>query len=349
EIPDAALSIEGGEILVKIKQFAYTANNITYAILGDMMNYWQFFPAVGEESENWGVIPVWGFAEIVTSNVEELAVGERLFGYFPPASYLKMRPVGVKEKRFVDGTKHRAALPAGYNVYSRVNHEKGYDSAFDKERMLLYPLHLTSYFIWDLLQEQNWYGAKQIIVLSASSKTSTGLGYALQADDAAPTTLGITSTRNLSTVQALNIYDECMTYEDIAQLDANIPIVIVDMSGNAKILLALHQRLGDQMKFTLNVGLTHWMNASTKPPKGIIQERSQLFFAPAQIQKRIKEWGMDEYNRKTNTFLATAAAKTKSWLTFKTINGLEELAAIHPAVCEGKISAQEGLIVEMGE
>ncbi|MEL6717082.1 MAG: DUF2855 family protein [Bacteroidota bacterium] len=348
ELPAIALELEEGEILVQIKQFSYTANNITYAITGDRIGYWQFFPALGEDAEGWGVIPVWGFAEIVESKADELPVGERLYGYFPPAKYLKIRAVGIKQTRFVDGSAHRAQLPAGYNFYTRVEHEKDYDSAFDKERMLFSPLHLTSYFIWDAIKEQNWYDAKQIIILSASSKTSTGLGYALQADESSPKVIGMTSSSNLATVENMKLYDQCLTYDDIAQIDSSVPTLIIDMSGNAKVLVALHQHLGEQMKFTINVGLTHWMNASAKPPKGLLKERSQFFFAPTQIQKRMKEWGMEEYHLKTSTFLRSTAAKTKEWMTFRTINGLEELARIHPAVCEGKIPANEGLIVELG-
>jgi hypothetical protein len=42
--------------LIKIDRFAFTANNITYAVLGDPLKYWQLFPA----PENFGNIPVWG-------------------------------------------------------------------------------------------------------------------------------------------------------------------------------------------------------------------------------------------------------------------------------------------------
>ncbi|MEM9846860.1 MAG: DUF2855 family protein [Bacteroidota bacterium] len=346
ETPDSELTLEAGEIRLAVQQFAYTSNNITYAILGNRMNYWQFFPAA-EAATDWGVIPVWGFAEIVASNVEELAVGERIFGYFPPAKQIKMRPVGIKQKRFIDGSEHRSSLPAGYNVYTRVKYETGYDATFDQARMLLFPLHITSYFIWDMLQENNWYGAEQIIILSASSKTSTGLGYALQADKNAPKTVGVTSASHLASVEQINIYDQCFTYEQIEEIDTSIPSLIVDMSGNAKVLLALHRQLADNMKFTLNVGLTHWMNASAKPLEGMITARSQFFFVPAQIQKRMKEWGIETYHHKTTTFLKATALKSKAWLNFRVLDSLEALAAVHPEVCEGKIPATEGIIVDL--
>lgn len=345
EIPNSELELDKGEVLVKIEKFAYTANNITYAVAGDMIGYWQFFPAMGENTEGWGVIPVWGFAEVVESNAEGVPVGERLFGYFSPAKFLKMKPVAINNKRFIDGATHRSKLPAGYNLYRRVQNERGYNPAYDRERMLLFPLHLTSFCIWDALQDQNWYGAAQILVLSASSKTSTGLGYALKADPNAPNVIGVTSSRNLEMVKQLEIYDECITYQEVTSIDANIPTVIVDMSGNNKVLLALHNHLQDNMKFTINVGLTHWTNA--RPQKGLIEERSQFFFAPGHIQKRIKEWGAAGFDQKTATFMMETAAKTKQWLKFRKVEGLGELAAIHGAVCEGKIPADEGLIVEL--
>ena len=147
EVPQERLVIGDGEILLSIEKFAYTANNITYAVAGDMLGYWQFFPPAGEEADTWGVIPVWGFAQVVESKVPEIALGERLYGYFPPAHQVKMKPVKIADERFIDGAAHRAQLPAGYNLYQRLAHEPGYDPKWDRERMLLWPLHITAYCI----------------------------------------------------------------------------------------------------------------------------------------------------------------------------------------------------------
>ncbi|MEM1122171.1 MAG: DUF2855 family protein [Bacteroidota bacterium] len=212
ETSKEALNIAEGEILVKIDKFAYTANNITYAVAGDMLGYWQFFPPTGEDADGYGIIPVWGFAEVVKTKSTGIPVGDRLFGYFPPASHLKMKPTRISDGRFVDGMNHRSKLPAGYNMYRRVQSEPHYSPKMDNERMVLFPLHLTSFCIWDALQDKDFYGAKQLIILSASSKTSTGLGYALQADENAPKVIGVTSPRNLETVKNLNLYDQSITY-----------------------------------------------------------------------------------------------------------------------------------------
>ena len=347
DMPADALAIADGEVLVKVDRFAYTSNNITYAVAADMVGYWKFFPAMGEDSDGQGVIPVWGFADVVESKADGVPVGDRLFGYFPPASHLKMMPTRISTGRFVDGMEHRASLPVVYNSYTRVHNEAGYSTDHDNARMLFFPLHMTSFCIWDSLQDKEWYGAEQIIILSASSKTSTGLGYALQADDNAPHIIGVTSQRNLSAVEGFKIYDQCLSYDAIDQIDMNTPTVIVDMSGNADVLVKLHTQLGDQMKWCINVGLTHWDKASSQAKEGIITERSGFFFAPGHIQRRTKEWGQAGFSERTASFMRDTAIKAKSWITYRSVDGLSELAKIHPTVCKGEIPANEGLIVEL--
>ena len=65
-LPGPALA--DGQVRVRVDHFAYTANNITYGAFGDAMQYWQFFPVQGiEDAEQWGRIPVWGFATVLQS------------------------------------------------------------------------------------------------------------------------------------------------------------------------------------------------------------------------------------------------------------------------------------------
>ena len=41
EVPE----LEPGQALLRVDSFGLTANNITYAALGEAMSYWDFFPA----------------------------------------------------------------------------------------------------------------------------------------------------------------------------------------------------------------------------------------------------------------------------------------------------------------
>lgn len=70
------LDLAPGEALLKIERFSFTANNITYGVVGDQLGYWRFFPA----PNGWGRIPVWGFARVLRSNADGVADGLRLYG-----------------------------------------------------------------------------------------------------------------------------------------------------------------------------------------------------------------------------------------------------------------------------
>lgn len=337
--------VEQGEVLVKIDRFAFTANNITYAVVGDQFGYWQFFPPSRGNAAEWGILPVWGFADVVVSKADGIPVGERLFGYFPPATHLKMVPTEVEGLRWIDGSAHRSALPSGYNVYRRVEAEPNYNPAMDDYRMLLFPLHVTSFCLYDNLQDNDWFGAEQVVVISASSKTSLGLGYALADDKDAPQSIGLTSKRNIEMVVNLGVYDRTITYDNLKEIDASRATVIVDMSGNGELLDQLQQHLGDNLKFCSRVGFTHWDEGST--PSDQLSQRSEMFFAPGHIQKRLQDWGPAVFEQKTTAFMQSSIQKSASWLKLTKLDGLKGLAEVYPDVCEGKVAPEAGLIVKM--
>jgi len=334
-----------GEVLVNIDRFAFTANNITYAVLGEQIRYWEFFPPADQDLGEWGVIPVWGFADVIKSNSPELPVGERLFGYFPPAKSLVMTPSNLTPFGFFDATEHRATLPPGYNMYRRVLANPSYARDTDNEHMVFFPLFVTSFCLHDMLQRNDWFGAEQVVIVSASSKTSIGLAYALDVDERAPTTIGLTSQRNIGVVSELGIYDQTTSYDQIDKIDSSKATVIIDMSGNADVLKRLHTHLGDKMRFTSNVGITHWEELGDT--SGINTERSKMFFAPGHIQMLIKELGPQQYERKTSAFILETAAKTRSWMTFRELDGLQGLSGVYNDVCNGKVDANIGLTVVM--
>lgn len=330
-----------GEILCAVERFAFTANNISYAVVGEKLGYWNFFPA----EEGWGIIPVWGFAKVVESKHPDVAVGERLYGYWPMGTHLVMQPGKIRDDQLRDMSPHRAALAAVYNSYARVNGEPQYDASMDNERMLLMPLYATSFCLYDFLVANDYFGATQVIVPSASSKTAIGLAYALNDDENAPPCVGITSGANRERVASLVLYDGVLSYEDLLVIDDEEPAVIVDMSGNGKVLSELHRILGDNMKFTSNVGLTHY-DANQMGPD-FIRERSAMFFAPGHIQKRAEEWGPGEFQKKAYAFWYSAAQRSRDWLKIEEFQGTDSIPAVFEQVRDARVSPDKGLIVTL--
>src|SRR6266481_8192172 len=105
QLPDAD-ALPADALLVKVDRFAFTANNITYAVLGDQLKYWQLFPA----PKDFGNIPVWGFGEVIASKHPNVAVGENLFGYFPMATHLVIEAADLSKRGLRDAAAHRQGV-----------------------------------------------------------------------------------------------------------------------------------------------------------------------------------------------------------------------------------------------
>ena len=342
--------IRDGEILLKIESFAFTANNVTYGVAGDTIGYWKFFPAAQNSDNSWGCIPMWGFAEIIESKNQNLDVGERLFGYFPAADSLVLSPVKISDQSFSDGKAHRKELPPVYNNYLRLKGESNYDPSMDPIRALLFPLHITAFCLCDSLEEDQYLGASQIIIISASSKTAIGLAQGLADSKISSKVVGLTSVTNSKFVEDLGCYDEVINYDQLEKIDYSQGTVMVDMAGNRAILGTLHDKLADNMLKCLTVGMTHWDNKTTAEDalgQAMLRERTEFFFAPAHIQKRIGDWGHDGYAEKTNLFMTARALQSNNWMQIKEIDGLENFISTYEEVVSGKINPNEGIIVNL--
>ena len=343
-------AIDDGEIAVRIESYAFTANNVTYGVAGDTIGYWKFFPAEHDEKNEWGCIPMWGFAEITHSNNEGLNVGERLFGYFPAADSLILSPIKISDESFSDGKEHRKELPPVYNNYVRLAGDQNYDSSMDAVRALLFPLHITAFCLCDSLAEDSYLGASQVIIVSASSKTAIGLAQGLADTDNSPKIVGLTSAGNAKFVESLGCYDEVISYDELKRVDYSGGTVMVDMAGNREILGTLHGELGDNMLKCLTVGMTHWDNETTAEDalgEAMLRDRTEFFFAPAHIQKRIGDWGHEGYAEKTNLFMTARALQSVDWMQVKEISGLENFTSTYEEMVAGNINPNEGIIVNL--
>ncbi|MES0872738.1 DUF2855 family protein [Sinimarinibacterium thermocellulolyticum] len=286
----AAQALDEGEIRVAIDKFGLTANNVSYALTGDLIGYWKFYPAQGHESDGWGKVPVWGFADVIESRCADIAVGERLWGFFPMATQVVLRPGKIEPARFKDFAPHRKALPGLYNEYHRTANDPPFLKQMEDERCLLFPLFATSFILYDYLIANDFFGAQQVLIGSASSKTGFGLAHLLHHDIAVKQrVVGLTSPSNVAFVKGLDVCDEVVTYGDIATLDASKTTAFIDMAGSGEVIRAVHEHFCDNIRHSAIVGATHWDAARHEGT--VPGARPTMFFAPSHIARREKEWG----------------------------------------------------------
>ncbi|MEP1230958.1 MAG: DUF2855 family protein, partial [Litorimonas sp.] len=203
-------------IRVEIGPWALTANNITYMVTGDMIGYWKFFDpkAYGmtvEGIDDLGRMPVWGYAVVTDSNCADVAVGTQIYGFFPAAKTLDIKPVKISALGFQDGADHRVPLHPVYNNYSLIEADPSFAAHKDLQPVLR-PLFTTSFLIDDFLADEEFFGAEQVLLLSASSKTAMGTAYCLKQRSNIKVT-GLTSERNMAFTKSTGFYDEVESYD----------------------------------------------------------------------------------------------------------------------------------------
>lgn len=331
-----------GEALLEVESFGLTANNVTYGIVGEQIGYWQFFPT--DDAPETGIIPVWGFGKVVQSNTDELKEGERLYGYFPMATHLVMKPKR-KGGNIFDTAEHRAALPPTYNAYLLTADEPKVLQEREDARSVLFPLFATSYIIADWLDDNDFFGAEQVVVMSASSKTGFGTGAAIKRLGKGIRTVGVTSASRVDFVRSLNAFDDVLSYDDIEKLDATKPSALVDMSGNADVITRFHNHLGDNVKVSSIVGVTHWEAPRQQAP--LPGAKPTLFFAPAQIQKRDEELGKGEIKRRALEAWVEITNGLGDLLAFERHTGPEATRKIWLDSVAGQVSPDRGIIASL--
>ena len=132
-----------------------------------------------------------------------------------------------------------------------------YDTAEDGEdrHVLLRGLFLTGFLAEEFFADSGgavdqgdapYFGAEQVLVLSASSKTAIGFAQRA-AQRGIAKVIGLTSVGNADFVRGLGYYDQVVTYDEIDSIDASASSISIDMAGNPRVLGAVHTHLGGQL------------------------------------------------------------------------------------------------------
>jgi hypothetical protein len=340
QLPEAA-ALPDDALLIKIDRFAFTANNITYAVLGDQLKYWQLFPA----PENFGNIPVWGFGEVVASRHPGISEGERLFGYFPMATHLVIEAADVSKRGLRDDAAHRQNVAPVYNAYARVSGDTAFAGRQGDYQALLRPLFMLSFLVDDYLSENEFYGARSVILSSASSKTAFGLAHLLHRLRKDIRVIGLTSAANTEFVRSLGCYDQVETYDDVMSLRPDQPVAFVDMAGNSELREKLHRRFGDRMKYSGRIGLTHRSSSPDEPP--LPGAKPGWFSAPDQIRKRAREWGPGGIDARFSPAWAGFAPMLDRWLKVIEGRGPTVLKQVYLDTLGGRVPPDQGHILSL--
>jgi hypothetical protein len=338
--PPATDALNEGQLTLRVDRFGLTTNNVTYAVLGEALSYWDFFPA----QEGWGRLPVWGFGEVVDSGHEQIETGARYFGYFPASSQLTVQ-AGANSAGFVDVVEHRRSLPAAYNQYRLTATDPAYDPATENEQMLLTPLFFTSYLLADFLLDEELSGAETVICSSASSKTAYGLAFLLSVADSRPRIVGLTSPRNAEFTRSLGIYDDVVVYDEVDQMPREGKVVFADMAGSAEVRGAVHRHFAGELAHSAVIGVTHWeeqrSQADLPGPDPV------FFFAPTRLAKRAEDWGPAGLQQRYAEAWKRFVGPLDEWMEVVEDSGEEAVRRVYLDLLEGRADPRQGHVLSL--
>ncbi len=332
--------LAAGKALLRIDSFGLTANNVTYAVMGEAMSYWDFFPA----EDGWGRVPMWGFAEVERSEAVGVEAGARVYGYLPPSSHLVVTPAKADAGGFIDGSPHRAALPSAYHRYLASSSDPFYRPDTEDVQMLLRPLFFTSFLIDDQLADDGLTARGPIVISSASSKTAIAAAFLLGQRQGVEL-IGLTSPRSAEFVAGLGIYGRTVTYNAIDSLGGG-PATYVDVAGDDAVRRAVHSHYGDDLVHSMAVGVTHWEEFGTGQGE-LPGPTPTLFFAPDRVVKRSQDWGPAGLESNVAAAWHPFCEWIGSWLEVVHGQGFEAVRSAYLDVLEGRVDPRTAHVVSL--
>jgi hypothetical protein len=206
---------------------------------------------------------------------------------------------------------------------------------------------MTGYVIADLLLDNDWLGVQQIVIGSASSKTGFSTAAFIRAAGFEGVIVGLTSDQNVAFSEALGCYDRIVPYSGVESI-VNEASAYVDIAGDVSVRSRLHHSLQNNAAHTLLVGATHWdqfgQSVGGEPPPG---SEPQVFFAPAQIEKRDGEWGRGVMMGKAYAASIELVTQLAPTLLMESHKGAEACDAIWQSLLSNQISGQRGVMMSL--
>jgi len=340
---DGAL-LQKGEVIIAVDRLALTANTISYGIAGKsgLIRYLDSFPTAAPYAR----MPFWGFGDVVASAHEDIPVGERLYGFYPLSTYLLAKMGKVSPESCMDMTASRDTIPAFYREYARATAEPGYHPDFDDMQSLLRPVIGTSYLLEHYITRHDFYGARNIIITSASSKTAFGFAHFLTNGHSDKCrAIGLTSKGNKAFVEKTGCYDAVFTYDEIDQLP-RAASVIFDMAGNAQLRARLHHHLGDLIAYSGTVGATHWEEGG-RDATDLPGPRPVFWSGPDEIGVLVQGGEGENILSKIGARTVPLMRKASGWLKINTYDTTERIQNAYLETLDGHMAAEEAIIFDV--
>lgn len=243
---EALLPPRDGQVHLVVERFGLSSNNVTYALLGDVLGHWLPFPA----ADGWGRVPAWGVATVVAGDPAVAPVGARFTGYLPMATHVSVHAVATSHGLRVVSPE-RAEMALMYRELRRIDGDPTWDEDLIDAEVLMLPVSPAAGLLeYDLRRA----GTRHVVITSASSKTSLGVGRLLVEHGVRVT--GLCGRERVPAVTSVGAFDQVLPYDDLTGLGVIEQTTYVDVAGDPAVTQDVLNRLGSAARGSVAVGGT---------------------------------------------------------------------------------------------
>ena len=130
----------------------------------------------------------------------------------------------------------------------------------------------------------------------------------------------------------------------MSTLDSRTASIFIDIAGDNNVLEKVHTHFGSMLRYSCQVGATHWQQF-VRPAPIMPGPRPLPFFAPRYFLKRIKSSEWTTFAQAMDEDWKAFAKDAKRWLNVVEIQGMKALQQNYITLLNGHIQPEHGLIV----
>ena len=147
-------------------------------------------------------------------------------------------------------------------------------------------------------------------------------------------------------MEGLGIYDSTVTYDSIGSLERG-PATFVDIAGDGGVRLAVHSHFGDDLAYSMTVGVTHWEELGAGGDSELPGPAPTIFFAPDRVEKRAKDWGAAPLQARVADAWHGFCEWTGGWLEVAGGQGFEGVQSAYADVLEGRVDPKTAHVLSL--
>ena len=276
----------------------------------------------------------------------DIAVGGRYFGFYPMATdvVIDAAPHG---SAFRDVGPHRAEHAATYTDFRDVTTDVMFRPEQADEYLLLWGVFMTSFLVDDYLADNDFLGATQTLVTSASSKTSICLAQCLAERDG-HRCIGLTSRAQPRLRRGPR---PLRRGDHLRRGRPTRPIECVDVGRHGR------ERFGPRcdphaLRRRTEV-VTHRRRHPLAGSGGngghAARTDTRVLLRPGTISEARRRVGADELDARIARSFHQLLDTTDEWLTVERRSGAEGVTSVYRSLLEGRAEPAIGYVVSMNQ